>query len=324
MKFDRQPPLVSPATGSPLRLESGRWVGDANEHYPIVDGIPRFVPDDNYASAFGDQWQRFPRTQLDSATGVPNSTERLARCLGGPLSSLQGKLVLEAGSGAGRFTELLLKNGAIVDSFDYSSAVAANSANNGHNDQLRLVQADIRKIPFPPNSYDLVVCLGVIQHTPDPEETIRSLWSRVKPGGRLVIDHYRAKIRNFLPPPFGVAGMFYRWYFLSLPKERQFDSVKKTFDRWFPLVWKYRHSALAQFLLSRLNPIVNYYPHFRLRDREMYYEWMLLDTHDAMTDVYKHRRTRGQIRRLLASLGAEEIDVWHGGNGIEASCRKPV
>jgi hypothetical protein len=56
----------------------------------------------------------------------------------------------------------------------------------------------------------------------------------------------------------------------------------------------------------------------------MYYEWMLLDTHDAMTDVYKHRRTAREIRRVLEGLGAEDIHVAHGGNGVEASCRKPA
>lgn len=126
-----------------------------------------------------------------------------------------------------------------------------------------------------------------------------------------------------MPPPLGVAGLLYRWYFLRVPKERQFAAVKRVFDFWFPLVWRFRESKAIQFVLSRMNPIVNYYPHFGLRDREMYYEWMLLDTNDAMTDVYKHRRTAKQIRRFLERLGATDIQVTHGGNGVEASCRKP-
>lgn len=321
---DRFPRLVAPGSGAPLVMEGDAFVAPDGTRYPVIDGVPRFVGGENYASAFGEQWVRFPKTQLDSATGIPVSAIRLERCLRRPLPSLEGQLVLEAGSGAGRFTELLLANGATVDSFDYSSAVVANAGNNGLHPALCLVQADVRAMPFPEACYDLVLCLGVVQHTPDPEETIRALWSRVRPGGRLVFDHYRAKFRNFLPPPLGVAGMVYRWYFLRLPKERQFAAVKRVVDKWFPLVWRYRESRLAQLLLSRLNPIVNYYPHFGLRDRDMYYEWMLLDTHDAMTDVFKHRRTRGQIRRLLESLGAEEIEVTHGGNGVEASCRKPA
>ncbi len=232
--------------------------------------------------------------------------------------------MLEAGSGAGRFTELLLQAGATLDSFDYSGAVAANAQNNGMHPKLTLVQADVRQMPFPSEIYDLVVCLGVVQHTPDTEETLRALWSRVRPGGRLVFDHYRFKIRNYLPPPLGTAGIAYRRYFLSLPREQRFDAVKRVVDKWFPLIWKYRNNYPMQFLLSRLNPVVNYYPHFGLKDRDMYYEWMLLDTHDAMTDVYKHRRTVKQIRTFLYSLGAVEIKVSHGGNGVEASCRKPA
>lgn len=316
--------LRDPRDGGPLLLAEDDFLqaGDGTR-YPVVDGIPRFVPEDNYASAFGKQWRLFARTQLDSHTGLSLSEDRLARCLGHPVTGLAGKRVLEAGSGAGRFTELLLRAGAWVDSFDYSSAVVANARNNGGSDRLTLVQADIRHIPFPPEAYDVVLCLGVVQHTPDPEETLRSLWSRVKPGGRLVFDHYRRKVRNYLPPPLGVAGMAYRWYFLSLPRERQYDAVKKVFDFWFPWVWRWRNSRLLQFALSRLTPIVNYWPHFGLRDREMYYEWMLLDTHDAMTDVYKHRRTAGELTRFLASIGAVDIATRHAGNGVEVSCSKP-
>jgi SAM-dependent methyltransferase len=315
--------LIDPEDYLSLHRDVDRLVG-ANNEYPIVRGIPRFVPADNYAQAFGDQWNRFPKTQMDSHTGIPLSEARLTRCMRGKLPDVSGKLVLEAGSGAGRFTEVLLKHGATVDSFDFSNAVEANAANNGASSRLMLAQADIRRIPFHTNTYDYVVCLGVLQHTPDPEESIRSLWRMVKPGGALVIDHYRWKLRNFLPPPLGIAGMAYRNYFLRLPKVRQFDAVKKVYDFWFPWVCRYRESKLALFILSRLTPIVCYYPLFGLRDEAMYYEWMLLDTHDAMTDVYKHRRTATQIRETLQTLGACDIVVTHGGNGVEAYCEKAL
>lgn len=312
-----------PETGAPLVLQNGKLVGPDGTSFPVIDGIPRFVPADNYARAFGDQWNRFSKTQLDSHTGLRLSEDRLARCMRGHLGDVTDTRVLEAGSGAGRFTEILLKHGAIVDSFDYSTAVDANAANNGASTKLALAQADIRKPPFPVASYDFVVCLGVLQHTPDPEASIQSLWRMVRPGGALVIDHYRWKLRNFLPPPIGVGGNLYRHYFLRLPRERQFEAVKRTFDFWFPIIWRHRRSRWFQFLVARLNPVVNYYPWFGLRDRDMYYEWMLLDTHDAMTDVYKHRRTPASIRATLTALGATNIYVGAGGNGVEAYCEKP-
>ena len=97
------------------------------------------------------------------------------------------------------------------------------------------------------------------------------------------------------------------------------DGIKRPIEQ--EVIENSRHLGRISDFSSRT--ILNY-PHFGLRDREMYYEWMLLDTHDAMTDVYKHRRTRGEVRKLLTELGAEEVEVWHGGNGVEASCRKPA
>lgn len=318
--------LVDPQTAEALIAVGNDCLlaESSRQEYPIVNGLPRFVAQENYASAFGNQWNRFPKTQLDSHSGIPLSEQRLARCMRGNLNDVDGKKVLEAGSGAGRFTEVLLKYGAQLDSFDYSNAVEANAANNGTSDRLTLVQADIRHMPFPKSDYDFVICLGVLQHTPNPEQSIHSLWQMVSPGGSLVFDHYRWKLRNFMPPPFGVAGLLYRRYFLGLTKDRQFSAVKRAYDFWFPWIWRFRESKLAQFLLSRLTPIVCYYPHFGLRDKHMYYEWMLLDTHDAMTDVYKHRRSPRQIRRLLKDLGAVDINVSTGGNGVEAYCRKAL
>jgi SAM-dependent methyltransferase len=134
---------------------------------------------------------------------------------------------LEAGSGAGRFTEILLKSGAALDSFVYSAAVDANAINNGAQ-PFTLVQADIRAMPFEPNSYDFVVCLGVLQHTPDTEESIAKLWEMVRPGGRLVIDHYRWNLWLRLPPPIGNAEKLYRRVLLGLPPEKRCQRSKKS------------------------------------------------------------------------------------------------
>src|SRR6187397_1731582 len=81
-------------------------------------------------------WAGFPascpatatRPRLDasgSRTGGLNSTRR-------PECRSRGRVVLEAGCGAGRFTELLLAGGARVVAFDLSRAVEANRENCGH------------------------------------------------------------------------------------------------------------------------------------------------------------------------------------------------
>lgn len=316
--------LRDPDTRQPLQRIGDRLQGGDGAAYPIVKNIPRFVSSENYAADFGDQWNYFAKTQLDSHAGAPITEERLRRCLGGDLSIVRKRLVLEAGSGAGRFTEVLLKHGATVHSFDYSSAVEANARNNGASDRLTLVQGDIRRIPFAEASYDIVVCLGVLQHTPSPEESIASLWKMVKPGGLMVIDHYRWNIGLVLPPPIGGAKSLYRRIILRMPREKRFGAVAKATRFWFPLHWRLRKSRLAQKLLARVSPVLFYYGVLPLPSKEAFYEWSLLDTHDATTDMFKHYRNERQIEATLKALGASEIHVSVGGNGVEARAVKPA
>lgn len=313
--------LLQPETLLALSEQDGALVAADGKAYPIVNGIARFV-DDGYAEDFGWQWKRFRQTQLDSYSGLTISHDRLKKCLHGHLSQLQGKAVLEAGSGAGRFTEVLLKTGANLCSFDLSAAVEANAENNGSG--FTLAQADILKMPFAPASFEYVICLGVVQHTPNPEETIRSLYSMVRPGGYLSIDHYIRSWRWVMPPPLGYAVGAYRKLVLALPRKKRFTAVQKIVDFWFPLHWRFRDSRYARTILPRLSPLAFYYPGIPLKTKEEYYEWALLDTHDSLTDYYKHLRTPQQIEATLRGLGAIEIQIVQAGNGVEAFCRKPI
>ena len=95
---------------------------NCEKSFPIQNNIPRFVLSQNYATSFGFQWNAHRKTQLDSFTGLTISRDRLFKTTGW-LENLEGQLVLEAGSGAGRFTEILLRTGARIFSFDYSSLI---------------------------------------------------------------------------------------------------------------------------------------------------------------------------------------------------------
>lgn len=316
--------LVDPIDGTALHVGVNSLLSTTGKSYPVVMGVPRFVTSENYASDFGLQWNRFQKNQLDSSTGHNYSEARLSRCLHcSDLNMLSGKTILEAGCGAGRFTEIMLKYRANLHSFDYSNAVEACFRNHGIKENFLLVQADIRSMPFKKATYDYVVCLGVVQHTPNSEETIRLLYEMVKPGGYLCFDHYIWKFRNILPPPIGVAENVYRQIILKLPKAKRLSAVKSIVDYFFPIHWRFRDSKIAQQLLRRISPVHFYYPDFTLRDYDEYYQWALLDTHDGTTDYYRHLITPGKVQQILQKLGAANIKVSVGGNGVEALCTKP-
>ena len=288
--------------------------------YPQRDGIPRFVASDNYSAAFGSQWKRYRLTQLDSYTGVPISKTRLARCLGDSLwADLKDKLVLEAGCGAGRFTEILLERGALVTSIDLSEAVDANQENCPQTDRHRIAQADILSLPLSTQQFDIVLCLGVIQHTPNPELTISALYNHVKPGGWLVFDHYTF---NYLY--YTKLAPYFRMVLRRLSPEKGLWWSEYLVDTLLPLHRRMQNARLLNFLFSRFSPVLCYYRSYPELNGELQREWALLDTHDALTDWYKHFRTRARIVNVLNALGASEVACAYGGIGVEARARRPA
>ena len=284
----------------------------------ILGGIPRFVNEGSYASLFGDQWKQYKKTQLDSFTGSPISETRLNRCLGDMKDKLAGKSVLEAGCGAGRFTEVLLKKGAILVSSDLSSAVEVNIENFPVSDKHIVIQADINDMPFADESFDVVICLGVIQHTTNSEKTIEDLYKLVKKGGTLVIDHYTFDKSNYLR-----LAPFYRMFLRTKTADFTIPYTQKLVKRYLPLHKKFAKNKLLSVLFNRISPVITYYKAFPQLNDEQQREWALLDTHDSLTDWNKRFRNKKEISNTLTTLGAVNIWCEYGGNGVEARCTKP-
>ncbi len=309
--------FVSPQSGKKLTPQQSKLVSETGEQFPVVNGIPRFVPQDNYASAFGLQWKNFAKTQLDSFNGTKISQERLECCLGFPIEQLKGKNLLEVGSGAGRFTELFVKGGANVHTVDLSVAVEVNKENIGNADNYKIAQASVYELPFAKESFDVVICIGVIQHTPDSEKTIEALWQMVKPGGLLVIDHYIWRINYYFNP-----ATYYRLVLKELKPQTSKKIVDALVDFFFPLHWAFRNIAPLEWLLKRVSPLITFMkPHPEL-SRQEHFEWARLDTYDSLTDYYKHLRTPEEIKKELEKLGAKNIWINKGGNGVEARATK--
>ena len=153
MKRELLEKLRCPKTGQRLTLDTPEPIADATEsgwlvsvdgqhRYPIRNGIPRFVPEANYADNFGMQWNHFRQTQLDSHSGYPISANRFWKATDWRPAVMKGKWVLDAGCGAGRFAEVALNAGANVVALDYSSAVDALYANLNVGLIARQVQTD--------------------------------------------------------------------------------------------------------------------------------------------------------------------------------------
>jgi SAM-dependent methyltransferase len=320
--------LSCPAHARPIAPVNGRRIEDSNElkcdagcRVPVVNSIPRFVDSENYASGFGLQWNAFGKTQLDSNTGLTISRDRLAGSLGGSLEILRGKSVLEVGCGAGRFTEVILAAGARVFACDLSSAVEANYENCHRCPDYFVCQADVRQLAVAPHSFDFVICLGVIQHTPNPEETIAALARQVAPDGTLVMDHYAQNYpRNFLQRNL-------RRVLIRMPARVAKPLAISLASALVPLhrlTWgDGRGLSRLRSLLQRTSPLIDYYDVYPQLGKDRLGEWSVLDTHDTLTDYYKHLRTSDQIEECLRACGLVDLEVYYGGNGVEARAKMP-
>lgn len=321
------PALVCPRDYLPLAdFDAGACLICPKDHkYEIRSGIPRILESQsNYADAFGEQWNQYRTTQLDSYTKTDISRNRLERCLGSELwRRLQQDdniAILEAGCGAGRFTEILLDMpAASVTSTDLSSAVEPNQINCPQSNRHRIIQCDINHLPFVAEQYDIVLCLGVIQHTKNPEQTIEDLYKQVKPGGWLVIDHYTHSFATYTK----VSEWLLRPFLKRLSPSNGVAVTRMLTRLLFPLHRAVRNTRILQIILSRFSPLLTYYHSFPQMSDKLHYEWAELDTHDALTDFYKHLRSLRSIKSTIEDLGAQNIWAQKGGNGIEARCQKP-
>lgn len=314
--------LICPEHGKKLIVIDKKYVCPLGCKFPIKGNIPRFVPLENYCSSFGLQWQRYNLIQLDSYNHTTISYDRLKRLFGGSFKGLKNKKVLEVACGAGRFTEILLQNKAQVFAFDMSRAVEANYSHFKNNPCYQIIQGNVMALPLKPGAFDVVVAVGCVQHTPDPEETMKVLCSYLNHGGLLVMDHYtygyattfsRRVLRNYLlkkPAEFSLQFNEKMVNFLW-PLHRFFFKVKK-----YPVL-----GSLRRFLIQ-LSPVVDYYDAYPQLGEKLLRLSAILDTHDTLTDHYKHLRSVEQIKEHLKKLGMKKIEAYYDGNGVEARAIK--
>lgn len=286
--------------------------------FPVLEDIPRFT-DEKYSSAFGFQWKRFARTQLDSFSQTSTSRDRVSQVCGEEVwANLTGSTVLEVGPGAGRFTEILLNRGANVYSVDLSSAVEVNAESFPITEKHYVIQADVSNLPFVPASFQIVFCLGVIQHTPNPERTIECLAKQVEPGGWLLIDHYGKSISwKFRTAPFA----------RMILKRLKPGMALKTIETIFLLAkpfYKISKNRVYRKVLNIIFPIVYFENEIPELRTELKIEWSILDTFDSLTDWHKHRRNPREIELSLTKAGLVDIVCFKGGNGVVARARKPI
>jgi ubiquinone/menaquinone biosynthesis C-methylase UbiE len=134
-----------------------------------------------------DSWEKTYRTE-----GVERTWEAVFDCVTAYLKQPADSHALDIGCGKCYNSLRLARRGYQVTAGDYSEAIISEARKNveklGLADRISISRQDILSLTYPENSFDLVLCYGVLMHIPEIERAIAELARVCKPGGFIVLE----------------------------------------------------------------------------------------------------------------------------------------
>lgn len=144
-----------------------------------------------------------------------------------------GKTMLDVGCGGGILTESLAARGAQVMGIDLGEAPLAVANLHLKESGLRV---DYRRISAEdlarerPASFDIVTCLEMLEHVPDPASSIRACATLVKPGGHVFFSTINRNPKSWL---FAIVGAEYVLNLLPRGTHEYLKFIKPSeLERW--------------------------------------------------------------------------------------------
>ena len=126
------------------------------------------------------------------------------------LAPLAGRRVLDVGCGGGILSDSMARQGADVTGIDLSSKALKVA-------QLHALEAGTTQVSYreisaeamaqeQPASFDVVTCMEMLEHVPDPASVVRACATLVKPGGWVFFSTINRNPKSFL---FAIVGAEY-------------------------------------------------------------------------------------------------------------------
>jgi len=126
------------------------------------------------------------------------------------ISPLQGKKVLDVGCGGGILTDAMARSGAQalgIDLATKSLKVAQLHALEAQTPNVQYREVTVEALAAEqPASFDVVTCMEMLEHVPDPSSIVRACAQLVKPGGHVFFSTLNRNAKSFL---FAIVGAEY-------------------------------------------------------------------------------------------------------------------
>ncbi|MCU0942629.1 MAG: bifunctional 2-polyprenyl-6-hydroxyphenol methylase/3-demethylubiquinol 3-O-methyltransferase UbiG [Hydrogenophaga sp.] len=126
------------------------------------------------------------------------------------LAPIQGKRVLDVGCGGGILSDAMARRGADVTGIDLATKalrVAQLHALEAATPNVRYLETSAEALASEqPGSFDVVTCMEMLEHVPDPSSVVRACSELVKPGGWVFFSTINRNPKSFL---FAIVGAEY-------------------------------------------------------------------------------------------------------------------
>ncbi len=142
--------------------------------------------DKKTVKSFGEEWLKFSSFTDEEISIAGNQYFDIVD------SSMLNKstAVLDLGCGSGRWTKFVAKKVKLVEAIDPSSAIFSSVKLNENEPNVRVTQASVSNIPFDDDTFDFVICLGVLHHIPNTQQALIDVVKKIKTGGSILLYLY--------------------------------------------------------------------------------------------------------------------------------------
>lgn len=280
-----------------------------NRQIPVFEGKANNENiDHSVVESFGEEWKKFHRfsdkeIETDAKKYFDIVTDEMLN---------RNSYAVDLGCGTGRWTKYLSKRAGFIEAIDPSEAIFAADKLIGPVSNVRLTKASIENTPFPDETFDFGMSIGVLHHIPDTQKALKDCVKKVKIGGYFYtylyynFENRGAAFKLLFKLVNGVRNVTSR-----LPmKPKKFVCDVIAFTVYLPVVSAGR--AMKSIGLKRLAekmPLSHYQTNT--------FFWMRTDALDRFGTTLEQRFSRDDIRRMMTEAGltdiifSDQMPYWH-------------